>query len=42
MSRVMFLVSVVGVGLLALLVLVAVLALAGVDRFEPAFANPPI
>jgi hypothetical protein len=42
MSRVVFLVSVVGVGLLALVVLVAVLAYAGVDRFEPPYANPPI
>jgi hypothetical protein len=42
MSRVAFLVSVIGVGLLALVVLVAVLALAGVDRFEPPYANPPI
>jgi hypothetical protein len=42
MSRVFFLASVVGVALLSLVVLAAILALAGVDRFEPAFANPPI
>jgi hypothetical protein len=42
MSRLFFLVSFVGVAILALIVLAAVLALAGVDRFEPSFANPPI
>jgi hypothetical protein len=42
MSRVVFLVSVVGTCLLALIVITAILALAGVDRFEPPFANPPI
>jgi hypothetical protein len=42
MSRVVFLVSIIGVCLLALVVLTAVLALAGVDRFEPPYANPPI
>jgi hypothetical protein len=42
MSRVVLLVSVIGVCLLALVVLAAILALAGVDRFEPAYANPPI
>jgi hypothetical protein len=42
MSRMFFLVSVVGVVLLALVVLAAILALAGVDRFEPAYANPPV
>jgi hypothetical protein len=42
MSRFFFLVAFVGWAVLAVIVITAILALAGVDRFTPAVANPPI
>jgi hypothetical protein len=41
MSRFFFLVAFVGWAVLAVIVITAILALAGVDRFTPV-ANPPI
>jgi hypothetical protein len=41
MGRVFLLVSYAGLLILALLILTAILALAGVDRFDPPVANPP-
>ena len=42
MGKLLVVASYLGWLLLAVIVVVALLALSGVDRFEPSLANPPI